>query len=188
TEIRYEAYEKPDMPHFPKKIMTNLPTYTDARLSATDRDVLSFNDQSNQSSRGVGPPVTPGQLAWFGITQEHLPPENLHESTNLLTDPQEHTNLLTDLQEPNYSDYEEIDSNRQSMISPIPKMKLQPSTQSWSRAGYKPINSTERSIKYNTSNIRSSLRASDKIQSTASVTSKTKMTPEKEKIASALFS
>ncbi|CAG8755940.1 23297_t:CDS:2, partial [Gigaspora rosea] len=148
-----------------------LPTYDDARLSESDRDILLPNDRSNQSSRGIGPPVTPGQLAWFGVTQEHLPPENVHEHTSLLADPQE----------PNYNDYEEIDSNRQSVISLIPKMKLQPNTQSWSRAGYKPINSTE-------SNTRSSLRSSDKVLSTASVASKTTMTPEKEKLASALFS
>ncbi|KAF0548392.1 AP-4 complex subunit epsilon [Gigaspora margarita] len=180
TEIRYEAYEKPNMTYFPKQIMTSLPTYDDSRLSESDRDVLLPNDRSNQSSRGVGPPVTPGQLAWFGVTQEHLPPENVHE----------HTSLLADSQEPNYNDYEEIDSNRQSVISLIPKMKLQPSTQSWSRAGYKPVNSTEsdKFIKYNTSNTRSSLRSSDKVLSIASVTSKTTMTPEKEKLASALFS
>ncbi|RIB22698.1 armadillo-type protein [Gigaspora rosea] len=178
TEIRYEAYEKPNMAHYSKQIMTSLPTYDDARLSESDRDILLPNDRSNQSSRGIGPPVTPGQLAWFGVTQEHLPPENVHEHTSLLADPQE----------PNYNDYEEIDSNRQSVISLIPKMKLQPNTQSWSRAGYKPINSTERFIKYNTSNTRSSLRSSDKVLSTASVASKTTMTPEKEKLASALFS
>ncbi|CAG8796815.1 32531_t:CDS:10, partial [Gigaspora margarita] len=100
TEIRYEAYEKPNMTYFPKQIMTSLPTYDDSRLSESDRDVLLPNDRSNQSSRGVGPPVTPGQLAWFGVTQEQLPPENVHE----------HTSLLADSQEPNYNDYEEIDS------------------------------------------------------------------------------
>ncbi|CAG8556266.1 18047_t:CDS:10, partial [Gigaspora rosea] len=63
TEIRYEAYEKPNMAHYSKQIMTSLPTYDDARLSESDRDILLPNDRNNQSSRGIGPPVTPGQLA-----------------------------------------------------------------------------------------------------------------------------
>ncbi|CAG8610711.1 17854_t:CDS:10, partial [Cetraspora pellucida] len=134
TEIRYEAYEKPNLPSFPKHITTSMPTYTDTTLSVTDRNMPLFDDRSNQNSRGVGLPVTPGQLAWLGVTQENLSTENVYEHTSFLTTPQE----------PNYSDYEEVDSKRQSMASSLPKMKIQSSsTQSWSRAGYKPIHNTE---------------------------------------------
>ncbi|RIB15384.1 armadillo-type protein [Gigaspora rosea] len=65
TEIRYEAYEKPNMAHYSKQIMTSLPTYDDARLSESDRDILLPNDRNNQSSRGIGPPVTPVENSCF---------------------------------------------------------------------------------------------------------------------------
>ncbi|CAG8533986.1 10113_t:CDS:10, partial [Cetraspora pellucida] len=177
TEIRYEAYEKPNLPSFPKH-MTSLTTYTDTMLSATDRNMSLFDDRSNQYSRGVGLPVTPGQLAWFGITQENLSTENVYEHTSFLATPQE----------PNYSDYEEVDSKRQSMASSLPKMKIQSSTQSWSRSGYKPIHNTER-IYFSSSNFYyPGYFSKHNVLSTTSATPKATMTPEKERLASALFS
>ncbi|CAG8605080.1 15269_t:CDS:10, partial [Acaulospora colombiana] len=65
TEIRYEAYEKPDLKYSTKSLPIDHPHYADTRLFQAEKNALSSG-----SGWPAGSTMTPGQLAWLGVTHD----------------------------------------------------------------------------------------------------------------------
>ncbi|UZO11730.1 uncharacterized protein OCT59_003288 [Rhizophagus irregularis] len=178
AEIRYEAYEKPDLPYFQSKPVTsNILTFSEPRYGDSGLASPPIEDSMLTSWSG-NPPVTPGQLAWMSVSKDST-----------------------------FGEYEEFDGNRQnrqSLISSVAKIVTSPNSLKWSRAGYKPIQqqpsrdvvtsptlsaiSSEETTKSSSSNVHPFLRTSGKTAPITSITTKSVVLSEKDRLASALLS
>ncbi|GET00949.1 AP-4 complex subunit epsilon [Rhizophagus clarus] len=176
VEIRYEAYEKPDLSYFQSKpVSSNILPYIESRYGDSGLASPPIEDSMLTSWSG-NPPVTPGQLAWMSVSKDSTFGEEESDGNR---------------------------QNRQSLITSVAKIVTSPNSLKWSRAGYKPIQQqssrdvvtsptlsaiSSEETKSPSSNVHPFLRTSSKTAPITSITAKNVVLSEKDRLASALLS